>query len=88
MTPSPAHRTAARVKKVTKEQLLAFFDRKIAPNAPEARRLATHVFAKAAAPPTLVTDPLPEELYPVPREREPPRTQGAGRGGRGLVESV
>ena len=59
-------RTSRRVRKVTREQLLAFYDRVLMPGAPAGRRLATHVFAKSAAPPGLVLDRLPDEFYPPP----------------------
>ena len=59
-------RTSRRVRKVTKEQLLAFYDRVLMPGAPAGRRLTTHVFAKSAAPPKLVLEKLPDEFYPPP----------------------
>ena len=62
-------RTAKRVKKVTRPQLLAFFDKKIAPNAPEARRLATHVFAKKNAPAELAVGEVADEFYPLPPDK-------------------
>ncbi len=43
-------RSAERIKRATREQLLDFFDRKMAPDSPTGRRLATHVFASARAP--------------------------------------
>jgi len=46
-------RTAKRVRKVQREELVAFFDRFVAPGTPELRRLSTHVFARRAAPKAL-----------------------------------
>ena len=57
-------RSAARVRRLTKPQLLAFFDRYVADGSPTRRRLNTHVFAQSAAPSTLRNDPLPEDRYP------------------------
>ena len=57
---------------MTKAQLLDFFDRRIAPNASEGRRLVTHVFAKESAPATLTVEAVPaDDFYPVPSERPP-----------------
>ena len=54
---------------MSRADLLAFFDRKLAPGAPEGRRLATHVFAKSAAPAALVADAIADEYYPPPPDR-------------------
>jgi len=62
-------RTASRVRKVTRQQLLAFYDRVLAPGAPETRRLATHVFDQKGSPPSLVLDPLPDAFFPRPPDR-------------------
>ena len=62
-------RVAKRARKATREQLLTFYDRFIVPGAPEGRRLATHYFAKSAAPSILTVDEVPPELYPQPPER-------------------
>ena len=62
-------RTATRVRKVTRAQLLAFYDRVIVPGAPEGRRLSTHVFARKAAPPNLTLGTLADEFYPPPPDR-------------------
>ena len=59
-------RTAQRARAVTRAQLVAFFDRVLAPGAPEGRRLATHVFANRTAPSSLVRDTLTDEFYPPP----------------------
>ena len=56
---------------MTREQLLAFFDRKIAVGAPEARRLSTHVFSQSIAPAALTVEAVPDEYYPRPPERTP-----------------
>jgi insulysin len=58
-------RNAQRMRRVTREGLLAFFDDHIAASAPMRRRLSTHVFAKRAAPKTLRVDPLPDEYWPL-----------------------
>ena len=57
-------RTAKRLRKVTREQLLAFYDRVLLPSAPSHRRLVTHVFAKAAAPPALAAGTLADDFFP------------------------
>jgi len=62
-------RTSKRLSAVTREGLLALFDRKLAPGAVEERRLATHVFAQAAAPPSLVVNPIEDIFYPLPLDR-------------------
>ena len=62
-------RTARRVRAVTRAQLLAFYDQRLAPEAPGARRLATHVFAKGSAPSTLVKQSLTDDFYPPPPDR-------------------
>ena len=41
----------------------------LAPGAVEERRLATHVFAQAAAPPSLVVNPIEDIFYPLPLDR-------------------
>jgi insulysin len=64
-------RTARRLRKVTKGQLLDFFDRFIAPGGAEQRRLATHIFAKKAAPAALVVEPVPSDYYSPPPDRAP-----------------
>ena len=49
---------------ITREQLLNFFDAHVAPGAPEARRLVTHVYAKATAPDApLVVNAVDDEFY-------------------------
>ena len=61
-----------KVGKVTKAQLLAFFDAHIAPGASGGRRLVTHVFAAPAAPAALTVEAVPaDDFYPVPPERPP-----------------
>lgn len=62
-------RTAARAPKVSREQLLDFYDRHLDPVAPTHRRLATHVFAKAGAPPTLIANTLADDFFPAPPDR-------------------
>ena len=69
-------RTARRVRKVSKEQLLDFFDRVVAPGSPQGKRMATHVFAKSAAPGALVVDALPSVFYPPPPQRVPGSREG------------
>jgi len=64
-------RTARRVRKVTKGQLLAFFDRVVAPASPQGKRLATHVFSKTSAPSMLIGDSLSSDFYPLPPQRLP-----------------
>ena len=66
-------RNAARVRRVTKQQVLDFYDAYIAPaGSPQMRRLTTQVFAKAAAPSKLVTQMPADEFYPRPPEKSPP----------------
>ena len=48
--------------------------------APGARRLATHVFAKKAAPKSLVVDALADEFYPPP----PDKTESLRAAAKGL----
>jgi len=62
-------RNAARVRRLTKPQLLAFFDRHVADGSPTRRRLNTHIFAQSAAPSTLRNEPLPEDRYPALADR-------------------
>lgn len=62
-------RVAQRVRKVSREQLLAFFDKYVAPGSPQSKRLTTQVFAQKAAPATLAVDELPGNYYPRPLER-------------------
>jgi len=69
--------SARRLRGVTREGLLGFFDARIAPGASGHRRLATHVFAPRAAPKELVVDSLPEEFYP-PREVRTDRLPAVG----------
>jgi len=58
-------RKAEIIRGITREQLVAFFDRYIAPDAPESRWLATHVFSKAAAAKEgeLVVDEVDEDSF-------------------------
>ena len=57
-------RSAKRLRGITREQLLNFFDAHVAPGAPEARRLVTHVYAKATAPDApLVVNAVDDEFY-------------------------
>jgi len=62
-------RNAQRMRAVTREGLIAFFDDHIAAAAPMRRRLSTHVFAKRAAPKTLRVDPLPNQYWPPLEDR-------------------
>jgi insulysin len=62
-------RNARRMRAVTREGLIAFFDDHIAATAPARRRLSTHVFAKRAAPKALRVDPLPDEYWPPLQDR-------------------
>ena len=57
---------AERIAQLTKPQLLAFFDAHVAEGGPARRRLATHVFAPAAAPAQLRAEPLPDDFWPPP----------------------
>ena len=57
-------RNAKRFAKVRQSDLLAFYDRFLALSAPDGRRLATHVFAAPARPPTLAEDSVPDEFWP------------------------
>uniref|UniRef100_A0A7S2JII1 Coenzyme PQQ synthesis protein F-like C-terminal lobe domain-containing protein n=1 Tax=Haptolina brevifila TaxID=156173 RepID=A0A7S2JII1_9EUKA len=71
-------RTSKRLGGVTKAGLVAFFDRHLAPGAPEERRLATHVFAREAVPTELKVDPTADlAFYPPPIDRFAERV-GAG----------
>ena len=53
---------AKRARKATRAAA-HLYDRFIVPGAPEGRRLATHYFAKSAAPSILTVDEVPPELY-------------------------
>jgi len=65
-------RTARRVRKVTREQLLNFYDRFIMPSSQEGSRLVTHLFAKQVAPSNFAVDELPSQFYPAPTEQPLP----------------
>ena len=61
----------AQVRQLTRAQLLEFFDAYIAPGGAQTRRLATHVFARSAAPRQLTLDAVSEKgsepvYYPAP----------------------
>ena len=60
-----------QVRQLTRAQLLEFFDAYIAPGGAQTRRLATHVFARSAAPRQLTLDAVSEKgsepvYYPAP----------------------
>ena len=58
---------AAKVGRVTRKQLLDFFDTYVADGSPTRRRLSTHVFSKGMAPSSLVAEKLPDDdLFPPP----------------------
>lgn len=59
-----AWRSAARMRRVTKEGLARFFDECVAAGGPRRRRLSTHVFATRGAPQPLRVDALPDEFWP------------------------
>ena len=62
-------RSAKRLRGVKRAGLLAFYDERIAPGAPDGRRLSTHVFSTKDAPSQLVEDPLPDDFFPPPVDR-------------------
>ncbi|KAL3896124.1 MAG: hypothetical protein SGPRY_013342 [Prymnesium sp.] len=64
-------RTAKRAKKVRREQLLEFFDKFVASDGPELRRLSTHVFAKRDAPASLWAAGVEQgdDFWPAPPDK-------------------
>lgn len=62
-------RSAARLRGVTRSQLLAFYDQYVSPDSPLPRRLSTHVFSASISPVTLVMDPVSDDFYPPPLDR-------------------
>ena len=62
-------RSAQRLRGVTREQLLAFFDKYVSPESPDSRRLVTHVFSKSAAPKELAVEKVDDEFYAPPPDR-------------------
>ena len=65
---------------MTRDGLLAFYDRVLLPGAPEGRRLATHVYSKRAAPKGLVVDAVADDFYPPPPDLSA-ELRAAARGG-------
>ena len=61
-------RSAEKVKRLTREQLIAFFDRHVASGSPTRRQLSTHVYAQSMAPPQLRVQLPADDFYPAPRD--------------------
>ncbi|EOD38401.1 peptidase M16 [Emiliania huxleyi CCMP1516] len=61
-------RSAEKVKRLTREQLIAFFDRHVASGSPTRRQLSTHVYAQSMAPPQLRVQLPGDDFYPAPRD--------------------
>uniref|UniRef100_A0A7S4MAX7 Coenzyme PQQ synthesis protein F-like C-terminal lobe domain-containing protein n=1 Tax=Prymnesium polylepis TaxID=72548 RepID=A0A7S4MAX7_9EUKA len=55
---------AAKMRAVTREQLLAFFDAHVADGSPTRRRLSTHVFSQRMAPASLTVQPVADDFFP------------------------
>ena len=64
-------RNAEKVKRLTRDQLLAFFDRHFADGSPTRRQLSTHVYAQRIAPPAgqLRVDAISDVFYDPPEDR-------------------
>ena len=81
-------RSAERIRRATRQQIVEFFDRVLAPGAPDGRRLVTHVFSRRDAPPSLAPDAkaalADAPFYPPPPDRFP--GGGVGVGSTAVVE--
>ena len=60
--------SSEKVKRQTREQLIAFFDRHVASGSPTRRQLSTHVYAQSMAPPQLRVQLPGDDFYPAPRD--------------------
>ena len=61
-------RSADKVRRLTREKLLAFFDRHLADGSPTRRQLSTHVYSQAIAPKAseLVVEPVGDLFFDPP----------------------
>ena len=62
-------RSARRLRGVTRENILKFYDTAIAPTSPTSRRMVTHVFSAQAAPSELQVDVVDGDFYPPPEDK-------------------